>query len=180
MNDKEAVHPSSDLADDDYRNIEDHETQHKRISQNNNFYTLVEDKLQSSPQLEDENRSYDWKNTNNHEGKLVMTYDNNARSNKLYPRTLDALYIGLNDNGTDRLILKLSTKQVLNTMKYKLVPMPQDLIEIINKTNSFTTKIQINHFESDCSTTQDDHFDNTQVDGQTQFDGVDNSEDESD
>ena len=29
MNDEEAVHPSDDLTDDDYSNIENHETQHK-------------------------------------------------------------------------------------------------------------------------------------------------------
>ena len=85
---KKVVHPSGDLTDDDYSNIEDHETQHKQINQNNSFYTLVEDKLQPSPQLEDQNETNDWKTTNKHEGELVLAYDNNSRSNTLYPRTL--------------------------------------------------------------------------------------------
>ena len=38
MNNKEVVHPSGDLTDDDHNNIEDHETQHKRTSRNNSFY----------------------------------------------------------------------------------------------------------------------------------------------
>ena len=36
---KEAVHPSDDLTDDDYRNIEDHETQHQRYNRDNNIYS---------------------------------------------------------------------------------------------------------------------------------------------
>ena len=45
MNNKEAVHPSGDLTDDDYNNIEDHETQHERTNRNNDFYALVDTKL---------------------------------------------------------------------------------------------------------------------------------------
>ena len=70
-----------------------------------------------------------------------MAYDNNVRSNKLYPRILYALYIGPNNNGTGHLIFKLSTKQILTTMKYKPVPIPEDLIKTINEPDSFTTKI---------------------------------------
>ena len=29
MNNKEVVHPNDDITDDDYSNIEDHETQHE-------------------------------------------------------------------------------------------------------------------------------------------------------
>ena len=50
MNDEKAVHPSGDLTDDDYSNIEDHETQHERINRHNKYYTLVENELQPSPQ----------------------------------------------------------------------------------------------------------------------------------
>ena len=34
MNDKEVVHPSDDLPDDDYSNIENNETQHEQTNQN--------------------------------------------------------------------------------------------------------------------------------------------------
>ena len=55
-------------------------------------------------------------------------------------------------------------KQILTTLKCKLVPMPEDLIKAINEMNLFTIIIQINHFDSDHYTTQEDHFDNTQDD----------------
>ena len=45
MNDKENVHWSGDLINDEYSNIEDHEIQHKRTNQNNSIHTFVEDKL---------------------------------------------------------------------------------------------------------------------------------------
>ena len=70
-----------------------------------------------------------------------MTYNNNARSNELCPRTFYTLYIGPHDNGSDRLIFKLSTKQILTVLKYKPVPMPEDPIKVINETDLFTTKI---------------------------------------
>mmetsp|Transcript_38260 Transcript_38260/g.43175 ORF Transcript_38260/g.43175 Transcript_38260/m.43175 type:complete len:111 (-) Transcript_38260:36-368(-) len=110
MNDKEAVHPSGDLTNDDYSNIEDRETQHKPANQNNNVYTLVKDKLQSSHQLEDQNETNDLKTINKHEGGLMMAYDNNAKSNALYLRIFYALYIGPNNNGAGHLIFKLSAK----------------------------------------------------------------------
>ena len=54
--------------------------------------------------------------------------------------------------------------------------MPEDLIETINEMDTFTTNIQINYFDSDHYTAQEDHFDNIQDDGQDQCDDVDNSE----
>ena len=41
MNKEEAIYPSDDLTDDDYSNIEDHETQHEWTNQNNNIYILL-------------------------------------------------------------------------------------------------------------------------------------------
>ena len=52
MNDKEVVHPSDDLTDDDYNNIEDHKTQHKRTNCNNSYYTYVDNELHPSSHLE--------------------------------------------------------------------------------------------------------------------------------
>ena len=93
MNVKNVVHSSDNITDDDYNNIEYHETQHKRTNRNHSFNTLVVNELQSSPQLEDPKETYDWKTINNHEGELVMAYNTNARNNTLYPRTFYALYI---------------------------------------------------------------------------------------
>ena len=46
-------------------------------------------------------------------------------------------------------------------MKYQPVLVPKNLFKTINDMDSFTTKIQIDHFDSDRFTAQDDHFDNT-------------------
>ena len=139
---------------------------------------MVENKLQSSPQLEDQNGTNDWKTTNKHKGELVMAYDNNASNKVLYPRTFYALYIGPNDSSTGHLIFKLSTNQILTTPKYKPVTIPDDLIEAINKMDTFTNKIQINYFDSDHYIAEEDHFDNTQNDNQEHCDDTDNSEHE--
>ena len=83
-----------------------------------------------------------------------MAYHTNAGSNTLHPRMFHVLCIGPNNNVTGYLIFKLSTKQILTTMKYKSpVLMPEDLIEAINETDSFTTNIHINHFDNDHYTT---------------------------
>ena len=42
MNDKKVVHPSDDLTDYDYNNIENYKTQHERTNQNNSYYTLAD------------------------------------------------------------------------------------------------------------------------------------------
>ena len=59
MNKEQVVHPSDDLTNDDYNNIEDHGTHHQRTNQNNSFYTLVNNKLQSSSHLEEPNKTND-------------------------------------------------------------------------------------------------------------------------
>ena len=54
MNNEEIGHPSDDITDDDYNNIEDHKTQH------------VDNELQSNSHLEDTNKTNDGKITNNY------------------------------------------------------------------------------------------------------------------
>ena len=90
-----------------------------------------------------------------------MAYNNNARGNTLYPRTFYTLYIGPNNNGAGHLILKLLIKQILTTLIYKPVPIPEDLLKTINQKDSLTTNIQINHFDCDYHTTRKDYFSNT-------------------
>ena len=48
MNNEIVVHPSNDLTNDDYSNIEDHKIHQEMTNQNNRFYTLVDNELQSS------------------------------------------------------------------------------------------------------------------------------------
>ena len=76
-----------------------------------------------------------------------MAYDTNADDSILYPRILYALYIGPNSNGIGHLIFRLSTKQILTTMKYEPVTVPENLFKTIK--DKFTTKTQINQFNSD-------------------------------
>ena len=55
----------------------------------------------------------------------------------------------------------------------------EDLIEVINETDSFTNKIKINHFDRDNFTAQDNHSDNHKDDSQTWCNDMDNFEDQS-
>ena len=86
-----------------------------------------------------------------------MAYDNYNKNNKLRSKTFYVLYIGPNDNGNGHLIFILSTKQIWVTMKYQPIYAPKDLIEAINKEDSFNNKIQTDHFDSDYYILQDDH-----------------------
>ena len=174
MNNKEVVHSSNNLTDDECSNIKEHKTQHKRTNRNNSFYTLVHIELQLSPNMKNQNEIYDWKITNNHEGELVMAYNTNAERRTSYPRAFYALYIGLNDNGIGHLIFKLSMKQILTTIKYQPVPVPENLFKTINGKDTFITKIQINQFDSDRFIAQDDHLDDTKYDGLARSNKVDN------
>ena len=149
MNDKKVVHPSDDLTNNDYNNIEDYENQHKWTNQNNSYYTLVDNELQSSSHLEDSNGTNDRKTTNNQESDLVMARNTNVENSTFYPRTFYVSYIGPNDNGIGHLIFKLSTKLILTTMKHKPVPVSKNLFKLINEKDTFTIKIQIDWFNSD-------------------------------
>ena len=74
-----------------------------------------------------------------------MAYNVNAGSNTLYPRTFYVLYIGPIDNDIGHLIFKLSTKQILVTIlvttKYQPIHVPENLIQVINETDSFINKV---------------------------------------
>ena len=65
MNDDEIVHPSDDLDDDIYNNI-DHQTAQQKQTNHNSLYTLADNEIQSSSDLEDQNEAVDWKSTNGH------------------------------------------------------------------------------------------------------------------
>ena len=62
-------------------------------------------------------------------------------------------------------------------MKYEPVPVPQNLFKTINEKDVFTTKIQIDWFDSDHFIGQDDHFNDTTDDSRAQSIKGDNSED---
>ena len=119
------------------------------------------------------------KTTNNHEGELVLAYDTNAENITLCSRTLYVLYIGPNDNGNSHLIFKLSTNQILVTVKYQPIHVPEDLMEAINEIDSSNNKIKVNHFNSDHSIIQENRSNNNKHDGQNPRNDKDNSEAES-
>ena len=98
MNDDKIAHPSDNLADDVYSNIEGHKIQQEQTNPNS-LYTLTDNELQLSSHLEDPNKANDWKSINSHKGELVIAYNTHAGNNTLRPRIFYALYIGPNDNG---------------------------------------------------------------------------------
>ena len=56
---------------------------------------------------------------------------------------------------------------------------PKNLIKAINGTDSFTSKIKVEHFDSDHTIVEDDQSENNIYNGQTQCIDVNDSEDES-
>ena len=62
-------------------------------------------------------------------------------------------------------------------MEYQSVPVPEDLINTMNKTDSSDNNIQINHCNSKQRVVWDDHSNNKDDDSQTPSNNKDNSED---
>ena len=62
-------------------------------------------------------------------------------------------------------------------MEYQSVPVPGDLIETINKTDSSGNNIQINHFDSNQPVNQNYHSDNNNDDSPTSSNAKGNSDD---
>ena len=65
--------------------------------------------------------------------ELVLTYDVQANNRTSQPTAFYALYIEPNDGGTGHSVFKLSTKQIIITLRCKPVPMPDNVIEVMNK-----------------------------------------------
>ena len=172
------IHPSDDLADYMYNNI-DHQTMQQKETNHNSLYILADNELQSNFDLEDQNEAVDWNSTNSHKSELVIAYDNKVGNRPLRPKLFSALYIRPKDDGNSHLIYKLSTDQILVTKEYQSVPVPADLIEGISETGSSDTKVQVNHVDSDHSIVQDDHSNNNDDDGHIHSNNKDDSEDES-
>ena len=97
----------------------------------------------------------------------------------LYPQIFYGLYIQPNKDVNGHLIYKIFTDQILVTMKYQSVPVPEDLIKAINKTDSSNNKIQVDHVNSEDSIVQNDHSNNNKDEGQTQSKDGDNYVDKS-
>ena len=66
-------------------------------------------------------------------GELVLAYDVQANNKTLKLRAFYALYIGPNDGGTGHSVLKLSIKKMIITSRCKSVPMPDNVIKVVNQ-----------------------------------------------
>ena len=102
MKDNIRNHSNNDLLDDIYSNII-HDNVKKKQTTNHNVYTLFNNKLQLSFELED----LYWDSTNNHKGDLIIAYNNDVGNKTLCPRTFYVLYVDLNQKGNGHLIYRL-------------------------------------------------------------------------
>ena len=66
-------------------------------------------------------------------GELVLAYDTQGSNNTGQERAFYGLYIGPNDNGTGHKVIKLLTKRVVSTPRCKPIPIPQDVIDLVNE-----------------------------------------------
>ena len=64
--------------------------------------------------------------------ELVLAYDVQLDNKTSNPRAFYTLYIGLNDGGTGHSVFKLSTMSIIVTSRCKPIPMPDDVIEVVN------------------------------------------------
>ena len=65
-------------------------------------------------------------------GELVMAYDVTADNKTTTPRAFYVLYIGPNDGGTGHRVFKMSIRRMVTTPKCKPIPMPDDVIKVVN------------------------------------------------
>ena len=117
--------------------------------------------------------------------ELVMAYDVKSTNKTSEPRAFYALYIGLNDSGTGHQVFKLSMKKVLTTPKCKPVPMPNNVIKVVNNMgiqDKIPFRIQFHniHHESTLSNSyaDDDKSADSSCDSDTDFEQKKKSEED--
>ena len=64
--------------------------------------------------------------------ELVLAYNVKSDKETSKSRAYYALYIEPNDAGTGHSIFKLATKKMIVTPRCKPIPMPDDVIQLIN------------------------------------------------
>ena len=65
--------------------------------------------------------------------ELVLEYGVLSSNKTLKPRAFYALYIRPNDGGTGHLVCKLSTNDMIITPRCKPIPMPDDVVKVVNQ-----------------------------------------------
>ena len=78
-----------------------------------------------------------------------------------------ALYIKPNGDNNGHLIYDLSREKITLTMNYRSVPVPEDLIEPMNRTESSNNKNQANHSNIKKSTSRVDYSNNNKYESRT-------------
>ena len=136
-NDDIRDHSSNDLTDDMYNNIDHHNVDQKQTN-HNSLYTLADNKLQLSSDLED----LDWNSIDSHEGELITVYNNTVGNKTLRPRVFYALYVKPNEDNNGHLIYRLSTDQIVVTKDYRTVLVVEDLVDTTSKTDPYDKKSQ--------------------------------------
>ena len=88
-----------------------------------NVYTITDNKLQSSSDLED----LDWDSTNSHTGELIIAYDNKIGNKILCPKTFYTFYVKPNQEDNNHLVYRLDKDQIVVTKNYQTVPVPKGI-----------------------------------------------------
>ena len=145
MNNDKIVCHNDNLAND-----MDNNTNHQNIQQvqatHYSLYTLTSYELRLNYDLQDLNKTDDWKSTNSHKSELIIAYYNRARNNTLHQKLFYVLYIKPNGDNNGHLIYDLSRDKIVVTTNYKSVPVPVDLFEPMNRIESSNNKIQVDSF----------------------------------
>ena len=119
MKNDNRYHSNNDLLNDMYSHIDHNNVDRKQIN-HNSHYTLADNKLQLSSDLED----LDWNNTDSYEGELINAYNNEVGNKTLRLRIFYALYVKPNEESNKHLIYRLSMDQIVVTKDYQTVPVP--------------------------------------------------------
>ena len=177
MNGDKMVFYADNLTHDDYSNTTHMNVQQEQTT-HNSLYPLANSELHLNYDLEDQYGINDWKSTNCHKNKLIITYNNRARNNTLHPKVFYVLYIEPYDDNNGHLIYDLLRDKIVVTTNYQLVPVPADLFEPTNKTESSNNKIQVDHFDVKHSIVWMDYSNNNEYKNRSLNNNEDDSENE--
>ena len=87
------------------------------------------------------------------------------------------MYIKPNGDNNGHLIYDLLRDKILVTTNYQSVPIPVDLFEPTNRTESSNNKMQVDHFNIEQSIVQMDYPNNNKYKSRTPNNNKDDSED---
>ena len=109
MNDDTSKYSNNDLLDDMYSNTAHYHTNQEQTT-NHNLYTIADNKLRSSYDLE----YLDWDITDNYKGELIITYINKMGNKILCPRKFYTLYVKSNQEGNSNIVYSIDENHIFN------------------------------------------------------------------